>query len=197
MNLLITALSSATGPSGICRHAYNLMRCAAGRKEVLQITLVLGKWRKSYFKNSFHLEAAKPEIVSVDISNDSLARNLWYLRDLPKPANVVAADMVHLSFSALIRRSILRCPVVVSLHDLHPYHEPTNFGFPQILFNRVFLQQCLNKVDSVACVSEPTLSRLKERFPRVAHRKSVVMPNCVTIDCNESYSSMSEGLNLR
>jgi glycosyltransferase involved in cell wall biosynthesis len=192
MNLLITAISSATGPSGICRHAYNLMRCAASRKEVLQITLVLGKWQDSYFRNSFRLETEKLELVLVDISNDALARNLWYLRELPKLANVVAADIVHLSFPAPIRRSILRCPVVVSLHDLHPYHEPNNFGFPKIFFNRVFLQQCLKEVDSVACVSESTLSRLKERFPRGAHRKSVIIRNCVTIDSNESSSPMSE-----
>jgi len=71
--------------------------------------------------------------------------------------------------------------VVVSLHDLYPYDEPDNFGFPRVFFNRVFLQQCLKQVDSIACVSETTLSRLKARFPRFAHRKGVVIPNCVSI----------------
>jgi glycosyltransferase involved in cell wall biosynthesis len=79
----------------------------------------------------------------------------------------------------------MRCPVVVSLHDLYPYDEPGNFGFPKAFFNRVFLQQCLKEVDCVACVSETTLSRLKMRFPRFAHRKSVVVHNCVTIDSNK------------
>jgi hypothetical protein len=65
MNLLITAISSATGPSGICRHAYNLVRCAASRKEVLHITLAIGKWQKLYFQNSFKLEDAKLTIVAV------------------------------------------------------------------------------------------------------------------------------------
>jgi glycosyltransferase involved in cell wall biosynthesis len=186
MNLLITAVSSATGPSGICRHASNLVRCAASRREILHITLALGKWQESYFKNSFHLENAKLKIVSIDISNDAFARNLWYLRELPKLADDVAADIVHLSFPAPIRRSILRCPVIVSLHDLHPYDEPNNFGFPRMFFNRVFLQQCLREVDGVACISEATLSLLKARFPRFAHRKSVVIHNCVTIDSEPS-----------
>jgi glycosyltransferase involved in cell wall biosynthesis len=185
MNVLITAISSATGPSGICRHAYNLVRCAASRGEVLQITLALGKWQEAYFRKSFNLEATRITVVSVNISNDAFARNMWYLRELPQLANDIAADIVHLSFPVPIRQSRMRCPVVVSLHDLYPYEEPNNFGFPKVFFNRVFLQQCLKEVDCVACVSETTLSRLKVRFPRFAHRKSIVVRNCVTINSNE------------
>jgi glycosyltransferase involved in cell wall biosynthesis len=185
MNLLITAISSATGPSGICRHAYNLARCAAGREEASQITLALGKWQELYFRNSFNLKAIRADIVSVEVSNDAYARNIWYLRELPKLVDEVAADIVHLSFPVPIRRSAIRCPVVVSLHDLYPYDEPNNFGFPKVFFNRVFLQQCLKEVDCIACVSETTLSRLKVRLPRFAQSKSVVVPNCVTIGYSE------------
>ena len=188
MNLLITAISSATGPSGICRHAYNLVCCAASRPEVFQITLALGKWQELYFRNSFDLKAARVNIAPINISNDAFARNIWYLRELPKLVNEIAADIVHLSFPAPIQRSALRCPVVVSLHDLYPYDEPNNFGFPKVFFNRVFLQQCLKEVDCVACVSETTLSRLKMRFPRVAHRKAVVVHNCVTIGSIQAVS---------
>jgi glycosyltransferase involved in cell wall biosynthesis len=184
MNLLITAISSATSPLGICRHAHNLVRCAASRREVLLITLAIGKWQESYFRDLFHLEAEKLKIVPVDISNDAFARNLWYLQDLPKLADSVAADIVHLSFPAPVRRSALRCPVVVSLHDLRPYDERCSFGFPELFFNRVFLQRCLRDVDSVACVSEATLSKLKACFPRFTHRTALVIHNCVTIDSN-------------
>jgi glycosyltransferase involved in cell wall biosynthesis len=192
MNLLITAISSATGPSGICRHAYNLVRCAASRGEVLQITLAIGKWQEGYFRRSFNLEATRISIVSVDISNDAFARNMWYLRELPQLANDIAADIVHLSFPAPIRQNRMPCPVLMSLHDLYPYDEPNNFGFPKVFFNRVFLQQCLKEVDCVACVSETTLSRLKARFPRFAHRKSAVVRNCVTIDSNEPTSPVGQ-----
>jgi len=182
MNLLISAISSATGPSGICRHAYNLVRCAASRDEVFQITLALGNWQESYFRTSFDLRRLPVKIVSVDIANDAFARNSWYLRGLPKLADEVAADIVHLSFPTPIRRDAMRCPVVVSLHDLYPYDEPNNFGFPKVFFNRVFLQQCLKEVDCVACVSETTRTRLRARFPRSAYRKALVVHNCVTID---------------
>ncbi len=128
------------------------------------------------------MSSPKLKIVTVKISNEAFARNLWYIRELPKLANAVAADIVHLSFPAPIRKNTLRCPVVVSLHDLYPYDEPNNFGFPKVFFNRVFLHQCLREVDCVVCVSETTLTRLKTRYPRFAHRKSVVVHNCVTID---------------
>jgi glycosyltransferase involved in cell wall biosynthesis len=152
---------------------------------VSHITLAIGKWQELYFRNAFNLEAIRATIVSVDISNDAFARNVWYLRDLQRLVDEVAADLVHLSFPVPIRRSTMRCPVIVSLHDLYPYDEPNNFGFPKVFFNRVFLQQCLKEADCVACVSETTLSGLKARFPRVAHRKAVVVHNCVTIDSNE------------
>jgi glycosyltransferase involved in cell wall biosynthesis len=182
MKLLITAISSATGPSGICRHAYNLVRCAASRGEILQITLALGNWQELYFKTSFDFQDVRVKIVSINIANDAFARNSWYLRGLPKLADEVAADIVHLSFPAPIRQGAMRCPVVVSLHDLYPYDEPNNFGFPKVFFNRVFLQQCLRQADCVTCVSETTLTRLRARLPRSAYRKTLVIHNCVTID---------------
>jgi glycosyltransferase involved in cell wall biosynthesis len=181
MNLLITAISSATGPSGICRHAYNLVRCADSRGEMTNIILAIGNWQESYFRSSFNLESRRVSIVTINIANNAFARNMWYLRELPKLAEKIAADIVHLSFPVPIRRSVMRCPVVLSLHDLYPYDEPNNFGFPKVFFNRVFLQQCLKEADCIACVSETTNSRLKARFPRLAHRKSVVVHNCVTI----------------
>jgi glycosyltransferase involved in cell wall biosynthesis len=184
INLLITAISSATGPSGVCRHAYNLARCAVGREEITHITLVLGRWQESYFRGKFKLTDERVNIVVIDISNDAYARNLWYLRGLPHLANRVAADIVHLSFPVPIRHHSIGCPVVLSLHDLHPYEDPDNFGFPKVFFNRVFLNRCLKEVDSVACVSETTLARVRIRFPRF-YKKSLVVNNCVTVQRNE------------
>ncbi len=192
MNLLITALSAATGPSGICRHAYNLVRCAASRDEISRITLAIGKWQERYFRESFRLSDTKVDLVTTAIRNDAFSRNLWYLRELPGLADEVKADLIHLSFPAPFRRMSLRCPVIVTLHDLYPYDEPDNFGFPKVFFNRVFLQQCMREADCIACVSETTLSRLKARFPRYAHRKAVVVPNCVTINSSDHFESVDK-----
>jgi glycosyltransferase involved in cell wall biosynthesis len=145
----------------------------------------LGKWQEPYFQGAFNLQIPKLKVVTANIANDAFARNLWYLRELPKLIDAVAADVVHLSFPVPIHRRTMRCPVVVSLHDLYPYDAPNNFGFPRVFFNRVFLHQCLREVDRVACVSDATLLRLRMRFPRFAHRKALVVRNCVTIESNE------------
>jgi glycosyltransferase involved in cell wall biosynthesis len=181
MNLLIAAVSSATGPSGICRHAYNLVRCAIRGTEVKQVALVVGKWQELYFRDLFKLENAKVLIISIDIPNKALARNLWYLHGLPRLTEGLGVDVLHLSFPVPIHKTAIRCPIVVSLHDLYPYEEPDNFGFPKVLFNRMLLEQCLEEVDRIACVSETTLSRLRARFPRLAHKKALAIHNCVTI----------------
>jgi glycosyltransferase involved in cell wall biosynthesis len=193
MNILITALSSSTGPSGICRHAYGLVCCAASRKEISQVTLVIGRWQESYFRHSFRIEGVKLNVVIADIRNDAFSRNLWYLWELPKLASAVAADMIHLSFPVPIRRATLNCPVVVSLHDLYPYDEPDNFGFPKVYFNRAFLQRCLKEVDLVACVSETTLCRLNARFPMIAQKKGLIVHNCVNINSGRHSSPVITG----
>ncbi len=98
---------------------------------------MVGKWQEAYFRSAFHLADDKLDLIPVNISNDAFSRNLWYLREMPGVADDVRADVVHLSFPVPLRRSAMRCPVVVSLHDLYPYDEPDNFGFP-----RVFLTGC-------------------------------------------------------
>src|ERR1700733_7449079 len=114
MHLLITAMSADTGSSEYCRHARNLAFCAASRKEVLRITVVIGKWQKFYFDKTFTMKDKKIAVLPVDITNDALSRNLWYLHSLPALASRIAADVVHLSFPAPVGRRFLRCPVVLS-----------------------------------------------------------------------------------
>jgi glycosyltransferase involved in cell wall biosynthesis len=193
MNILVTALSSSSGPSGICRHAYSLICCAASRREISEVTLVIGKWQEEYFRHSFRMEGTKVNVVTINIRNDAIARNLWYLWELPKLLDTLAADILHLSFPVPIRRNAINRPVVVSLHDLYPYDEPHNFGFPKVFFNRAFLKRCLKEADLVACVSETTLSRLSTRFPKIAQRKSVVVHNCVNISSDRLSDPVFDG----
>jgi glycosyltransferase involved in cell wall biosynthesis len=193
MNILITAISSATGPSGICRHAYSLVCCAISHHEISQVTVVVGKWQEIYFTNLFKIEDKKLRLITIDIPNNTVSRNLWYLRNLPILAMAVNADIIHLSFPVPVRRNMLYGSLVVSLHDLYPYDHPDNFGFPRVIFNRVFLQQCLNEADFVVCVSETTLSLLKLRFPWFVRRKSLVVHNSVNISSAVRTSPIPEG----
>lgn len=171
MHVLIPALHRPTKPTGVCRHAVNLAQCLAETDNVKQVTLVIGAWQRPYFETVFALTSDKIQVVSVEIKNSSLARNAWYLFGLPKLVSSFNPDLVHLSFPFPFWRSRFACPVVATIHDLYPYECPENFGFPQVLFNRLFLKQCVEQSDGLSCVSGITLERLKHYFPGIDTRK--------------------------
>ncbi|HEX3968962.1 MAG TPA: glycosyltransferase [Edaphobacter sp.] len=186
MNLLVTAMSSAARPSRICNFAYDLVRCAASSKEEIRVTLAIGKWQELYFRRQFKLDDTRTTIVPVDIPNNPFARSLWHLHELPRLAENIAADVIHLASPVPVRRSVLRRPIVVSLHDLKPCDASDNFGFPDDFFNRVFFHRCLMEVDCVTCATEASRNALKTRFPRIAQRKGVVVGDCPAIQCDEA-----------
>jgi glycosyltransferase involved in cell wall biosynthesis len=171
MHILIAALHRPTKPTGVCRHATNLAQCLAESDLVTQVTLVVGVWQKSYFETFFHSE--KVNLVSVDIKNSSSVRNMWFLFGLPKLANHFKPDIVHLSFPIPFLRSLFKSPVVTTIHDLYPYEFSENFGFPNSIFNRLFLKQCIHNSQGLTCVSEITKKQLNFYFPKLDRRKSV------------------------
>ena len=136
MHILIPALHRPTEPTGVCRHAANLVLCLADRENIHQITLVVGTWQKDYFKRIFSLHLPKIQQTVVDIQNTSLSRNRWFMFGLPKLANQLQVDMVHLSFPLPFVRQWFKMSVVATLHDLYPFECPENFGYPQVLFNQ-------------------------------------------------------------
>jgi glycosyltransferase involved in cell wall biosynthesis len=175
MHILIAALHRPSKPTGVCRYAANLARCLADTEKVSRVTLVVGQWQKHYFEGAFSLESPKIQIESIDIKNSSLSRNLWFLFELPKLAKKLAPDLVHLSFPIPFLRSRFFCPVVATIHDLYPYECPENFGYKQVLFNRLFLQQCLNQSDGLTCVSQTTLESLNRFFPKISSKKTTAV----------------------
>jgi len=180
MHVLIPVLHRPLKPTGVCRHAANLAQCLASTPDVSHVTLIIGYWQKDYFETVFNLNNQKIRIVTVDIKNSSVSRNIWYLFGLPKLANSLSPDIVHLSFPFPFIRSKFSCPVVATVHDLYPYECPENFGFPQVIFNQLFLKQCLKNGDGFACVSKMTLEKLKFYFPKLKqHIKIEVIYNYV------------------
>lgn len=182
MHILISAVSSARHPSGICRHAANLATCLASEPAVSRVTLLAGYWQVDYFRNAFGLESAAVTIQAADVENNSRARNWWYYRKLPQIARGCGADAVHLSFPAPVRRQSFSCPVICSLHDLYPYDSPRNFGYTRVLFNRIFLRQCLDASDAVICSSDFTLSRLRQCSSRLISQKATRIYQTVALD---------------
>lgn len=164
MHVLIAALHRPVKPTGVCRHAANLARCLAAKPDVSKISLVIGSWQQQYFATAFALKSDKIKFVVVDIKNSSVVRNLWFLQGLPKLANQLNPDVVHLSFPFPFLRKKFKAPVVTTVHDLYPYECPENFGFPQVWFNRLFLKQAISNSDGLPCVSQVTLDKLKFYF---------------------------------
>jgi glycosyltransferase involved in cell wall biosynthesis len=181
MRILISAVSSARSPSGICRHAASLARSLAEARQSEHVTLLLGPWQASYFQHAFGLRHTKLHVVTVDVRSNSFDRNLWYYRTLPDLAREHSADAVHLSFPVPLHRERFSCPVLMSLHDLYPYDVPGNFGAARVLFNRAFLRQCLRESDAVVCSSDFTRGRLKSVDPQ-AWRKAIRIHQGVSID---------------
>lgn len=173
MHVFIAALHRPIKPTGVCRHAANLARCLADTPQVTKISLVIGSWQEDYFKTAFALESDKIKLVVVKLKNSSIVRNLWFLRGLPKLANQLDADVVHLSFPFPFLRSKFKAPVVTTIHDLYPYECPENFGFPWVLFNQLFLKQAIANSDGLPCVSQVTLDKLKFYFSALQPRQKL------------------------
>jgi glycosyltransferase involved in cell wall biosynthesis len=187
MHVLVSAVSSAKYPSGICRHAANLASSLVATPEVPQVTLFVGAWQYSYFQSAFNLQRTNINVIPVAIANNAFARNVWYHRSLPRIARGYAADIVQLSFPAPISRRSFGCPVVCSLHDLYPYDIPENFGSARVAFNRLFLKRCLAQSDFVVCSSDFTLGRLRFYAPVMSARKVARIYPSLSVDRNYSH----------
>lgn len=172
MHILISALSRFTHPSGICRYAANLAKCLAELEQISRITLVLGSWQKQYFIEDFQINSEKILIYPVNIKNNSISRNIWFVFQLPRLTKIINPDLVHVSFPIPFFRFFFTRPVIATIHDFYPYEEPENFGFPNYIFNQLFTQICLKNADGITCVSQVTLSRLKYYFPKIYQQKS-------------------------
>jgi glycosyltransferase involved in cell wall biosynthesis len=173
MHVLIPAVSRFTQLTGICRHAVNHAKAVADINQISRVTLVVGGWQKAYFRNSLHGASQKINVIAAQCSKDPISRNLWYEWQLPRVAGCLGADLVHLSFPAPVRRSRFQTPLLATMHDLYPFEHPENFGFPGVLFNRMFLKRCIREADAIVCVSEETRERLAQYYPELAVQKTV------------------------
>ena len=170
MHVLIPALHRPIKPTGVCRHAANLAACLADTERVSCVTLIIGRWQREYFEQSFNFNSQKIQLVTVDIKNSSISRNQWFIFGLPKLTQQLQPDIIHLSFPFPFVRQWFSSPVIATIHDLYPFECPENFGYPQVWFNQLFLQQCIRSSDGLTCVSKCTLETLQTYFPQVSHQ---------------------------
>lgn len=179
MKLVLVSVSSNTQLSGVSRHVANLARCLLAHSDVETIHLIAAPWERTLFRDAIAQEDPRLHIHSVYVGGGSLARNLWFWADLPSIAHQLDADIVHLGYPAPLHRRKLPCPAVVSVHDLYPWDIPENWGFPKVFFNRMVFRQCIRAADALACVSNATLDRLREKGLPGLRAKSRRIYNCV------------------
>jgi glycosyltransferase involved in cell wall biosynthesis len=187
MKIMVVAVAASSEMSGVQRHAFNAVRCLLLRSEISAVHLVVAPWQRKLVQsanlelNNVPGQAPSHRLIIhlAEMNHSPFSRNLWYYRELPQLAREQRVDLVHLAYPTPINRAALACPTVVTLHDLYPYEIPSNFGWRQVLFNRLILQQCLRRVDAIACVSETTADRLRLYVPPVVWRKSMRIYNCV------------------
>jgi glycosyltransferase involved in cell wall biosynthesis len=164
MHVAIVALHRPEKPTGVCRHAANLAHCLASCDSVTQVSLITGAWQGHYFRTVFGLTDDKIKILEIDIPNQSISRNRWFLFSLPKLLHQLQPQIVHLAFPLPIWRSRMPCPVVTTIHDLYPFELPENFG-RQAILNRWILQLCIHQSNALVCISQTTLASLKRYVP--------------------------------
>ena len=179
MRLVMVSVSASTQLSGVSRHVANLARCLLLYTDVEAIHLIAAPWERALFRDAVALEDPRLHIHSVYVGTATLARNMWFWADLPSIADQLHADIVHLGYPAPLRRRRFPCPAVVSVHDLYPWDIPENWGFPKVFFNRMVFGQCVRAADALACVSDATLSRLREKAPVKLGKKAQRIYNCV------------------
>lgn len=179
MKLALVSVSSNTQISGITRHVSNVARCLLLHTDIEEIHLVVAPWEQQMLRSTIGCEHPRLQMHCVFVDRGSLARNLWFYAELPLIVDQLGADLVHLSYPAPLNRRRLRCPSVVSVHDLYPYDVPENWSYPKVHFNRMILRQCLRAADGLACVSGTTLERVRERLPGAIAAKAHRICNSV------------------
>jgi glycosyltransferase involved in cell wall biosynthesis len=179
MKILVTAASFSSQISGVQRHAFNVVRCLLLHPEILAVHLVVAPWQRALVEEAGLGASARLTTHIAEMDQSSLSRNLWYYRRLPKLVARLQPDLVHLAYPVPVDTASLACPTVLTLHDLYPYEIPRNFGFPQVLFNRLILRLCLRRVAAIACVSDTTMARMKQYASHEVWRKAIRVYNCV------------------
>ena len=178
MRVLVAAVAQPSGISGVQRHALNLVLCLLQCSEITAVHLALAPWQLHLPALAGLQQSDRLQIEVAMVKRGSIARNAWYLRELPKLARKVRADLTQLSYPVPSRRSFMPCPTVMTLHDLYPFQIPRNFGFPQVVVNQLILYFALRQADAISCVSNTTLRALRQSKLGTASLCTVI-PNCV------------------
>jgi glycosyltransferase involved in cell wall biosynthesis len=178
VNVLITAVTSTSGLSGVQRHALNLAACLLDRKEVAGVHLAIAPWQQDLVRD-YGLSGERLHLHVIEIARNLLSRNAWFYTGLPRLARQVHADVVHASYPIPVQRTAFAVPLVVTLHDLYPFDVPQNFGRLKASMHRAVVRQCLSSADAITCVSHATAKSVETFLSAEIRAKTSVVYNSV------------------
>ena len=181
MIVLVSAMSNATGISGVQRHALNLVRALSLCDEIERIHVAVGPWQQVMKEELSRSAGPRVELHMAGPSRGAFSRAAWHYTALPALAARLLVDLVHFTYPVPVNGGALICRSVVTLHDLYPYEIPSNYGLPRLLHNRCVLRQCLHSADAIACVSDHTRNELQHYLGSEFTAKSVRIHNCVEL----------------
>jgi glycosyltransferase involved in cell wall biosynthesis len=179
MKIAVAAVSAPQQLNGVSRHAANVVRGLLTRAEVSELHLLVGHWQHHTYVEAVARNDARLHIHSVGIGRSTMCRNLWFYSELPRVAEQLDADVVHVAYPMPLSAAAFRCPTVVSLHDLYPFDIPANFGILKSALNRQVMRQCLKAAGAIACVSESTRQQLGHWLGSSFRDKAVTILNAV------------------
>jgi glycosyltransferase involved in cell wall biosynthesis len=159
MKVLVDTSYAARGPSGTGVYVAQLVRALRGRGEVEVVEAVQPRRLRPGGGNA--LRSAANALLDLH----------WLHRGLPAAAREARADVVHHPLPALSRG--LRCPQVVTFHDVAFQEHPAGYGrIWRLLAGRAY-RRAASCADAVVCVSEHTAADVAERLG--ADRSKIVV----------------------
>ena len=174
MNVVIAALSAPTHMNGVSRHAANLARALLSTKAIAEVHFIAGAWQRDMYTSALGACDSRLHTHWIHLTDSNISRLFWYYRELPCIAAQLEADIVHLAFPSPTAEDAYPCATVLSLHDMYPFDIPSNFGRLKSAIARHIVEQCVRRVDAIACVSIATRTEFERRFPNLAHKTRVI-----------------------
>lgn len=175
MRVLLHAVSRATSPTGVCRHAVNLARAIVAADASAEVTVLVGPWQSAYFRDLLG-PAPRITLEAARVANSSLSRNLFAILGLAWKLLRTRPDVLHLTYpQPVLPARLLGARLVVSLHDLYAWDAPESFGRQRAWSNRFATWWGLRAADAIAVVSQTTMQRLAARFPQLAGKAVIAI----------------------
>jgi hypothetical protein len=151
MNVVVAALSAPAQLNGVSRHAANLARGLLCQREIANVHFIVGVWQKGMLPQAGARSGPRLHTHFIALRGGSLSRLAWYALALPEIATQLDADVLHLAYPAPLNLRAMRCPTIVTLHDLYPFDFPQNFGRAKSVISRVLMRQSLIRASTISC----------------------------------------------